>query len=272
MAIVVSALATGDTGVGGGTPLVLSSCTPSGSAVQFLYSHDQESGQTFTPNGSACGLTFTQVATLSNGIYRLKIWRAYAASPTTGQVSIAFGGGSNNFAAARLVEASGVKLTGTNGADAVVQVSTGQVGSGVTTGVSETLAAFADAVNNAALIFAAQRSGSAATPEGGYTALASYAAAYWNVEAHYKVGQDTSPSMTWSSVGTDYSGVAIELAAAGGGGGATINDHNFRSVGRGAGSGVGRGVASPRYLMQRRNRLFVSVGIDLRGVPLRQAA
>lgn len=90
--------------------------------------------------------------------------------------------------------------------------------------------------------------------------------------ASYQLGGSSNGHTFTGAGGTVQALAGVHIIAAGAGGGATINDHNFRSVGRGAGSGVVRGVASPRYLMQRRNRLFVPVGIDLRGVPLRQAA
>lgn len=213
--IAALALASGDTGAGGAAAITLSSSTPSGSAVQYIVIYGQLSTDP-TVDGSPCGLTFALAAKNTNGADRtIWVYRAYAASPTTGQPTITWSG--TQFASARMIEVSGVLLTGANGANSIVQASTGATWNGTTTGDTETLAAFADAVNNAALIFAVHMAASDATQEGGYTKLATYAATYWRLEAAFLVGQDTSPSLSWASAAGDGGALAFELAAAGGG-------------------------------------------------------
>ena len=105
--------------------------------------------------------------------------------------------------------------SGTHGSGAIVQ-SASNAGSGTTASV--TLSAFADAVNNAAFLATMINSNAAITEEGGYTELADlgHGAPNRAVQTEYKVGEDTSPSSTFTSSAWDAIGVEIKMAAAAG--------------------------------------------------------
>ena len=109
---------------------------------------------------------------------------------------------------------TGTKTSGTNGADAVVQYNT-NTGSGGT-GLTVTLAAFADS-NNRPVAFFAHRADEATTPEAGYTELydGNIPSPVMGYEAEWHATTaDTTPSATWATSGVPAGGFALEIAAA----------------------------------------------------------
>jgi len=87
-----------------------------------------------------------------------------------------------------------------------------------------TLAAFADAVNNAAWL-ATYHNGSAGTPEAGFTELSDYAqsAPARHEASAYKIGQDTSPSYTGITTHNTWIAIALEIKVAAGGATVTLD-------------------------------------------------
>jgi len=163
------------------------------------------------------GLTWVQV--LGDGtLTRCEVWRGLVTSgATTGALTITM-----SAAPARVAwsidEFTGVDTSGANGSGAVVQSA---ASSGTATTLSVTLAAFGDAVNNAAFGSFLHRAQETSTVEAGYTALSN--SAYGAVSslgtmAEWKVGQDTTVSASWTtSAAAAAVAVEIKMAPAGGG-------------------------------------------------------
>jgi len=107
-----------------------------------------------------------------------------------------------------------VDTTGTDGAGAIVQSDT-SAGSGTT--ATGNLAAFADAVNNAAFMATMNNLNSPITEEAGYTELADlgHANPTRRVETEYKLGEDTSVTSTFSSAAWHCIAVEVKKAAGG---------------------------------------------------------
>ena len=163
---------------------------------------------------SGLGLTWTEVGSVlhdSTGGDRgtTFLWVGKG-TPSTGAVTISF------TSSVRRCAWIVTDVTGADsGAGTIVQAytnSTNQSGSSAT----GTLSAFADATNNGSfLCVGIQVSGTTdiGTPEAGWTELAEANQSYGRIAAAYKVGEDTSPSYSWTGSGK-YGIIAVEIAAA----------------------------------------------------------
>jgi hypothetical protein len=158
------------------------------------------------------------------------------ASPGTGTVDIDFGGQTQTRCWSQIIEWSDTKLTGVNGADAIVQTVSASDNSAAP---SSTLAAFADATNNAAFCCVGIQVARDFTKEAGYTDINSDIIGVHTFGA-YKVGEDTSVGCTISA-GTNWMSLGSEIAYAAGNGGAS-GVAGERGVERGIGRGLGRGL------------------------------
>ncbi|KPJ58249.1 MAG: hypothetical protein AMJ46_14480, partial [Latescibacteria bacterium DG_63] len=173
---------------------------------------------------SGAGLNFTEIGTPGGLTYssnnrRIQAWRALVTSgATTGVVTVTLNdpnGWSMGFGAA-MIEVTGTKTSGTNGADAVVNYATNG-GSG--TSLEVTMAAFADP-NNRPVAFFSHRDEEPTNPETGYTELWSGTTNSplmgYLAEWHDTLTGETTPptpSAWWASSG-GCGGFALEIAAA----------------------------------------------------------
>jgi hypothetical protein len=172
-------------------------------------------GLTFTEIGPAGGVEFS-----TNG-RRVQAWRALATSgATTGAVTVTMQTGTISASmGAAIIEFTGTKTSGTNGADAVVQWPTNSA-SGVTA-LTVNMAAFANS-NNRPVAFFSHRadSGTEATNHDtaeGYTEL--HDGPHGSVMmAHmaewHETAANTTPSADWGSSSGATGGFALEIAAA----------------------------------------------------------
>jgi len=169
---------------------------------------------------SGNGLTWVEIATttystVASGKSRISIFRSMGASPSAGAITITVSGSGNASCQWSVDEADGVDTTGTNGSGAVVQNATNQ-SDNCTSGLTVTLAALADAANNA--VYAAFGTDDARnlTEGSGYTELAAPVGED-ALESQYKVPGTTTPSATNFASFGDGAGIAIEIKAAAGG-------------------------------------------------------
>lgn len=178
-----------------------------------------------TPTMSGCGLTWTQVATvLQTGSQhvRLTIFRAMSLTAITpGALTISFSGQNQDSGTFDVTEYLGVLTTGTNGANAIVQIVTSNTG-GVNPSI--TLSAFAQN-NNANLgIVGSLSLGTTYNPQSGFSQIFSQGSAETVVEGALK--NTSSISVSWTQAGgSSYptAAVAMELAVAPSGGAFLFN-------------------------------------------------
>jgi hypothetical protein len=166
-------------------------------------------GLTFTEIGSAGGLTWGNTGLTSR---RVQAWRALATSgATTGVVTISLDGDSAAMGAA-IIEFTGTKTSGTNGADAVVQYNT-SADDVSSLNRQVTLAAFADS-NNRPVAFFSHRADEETANESGYTEL--YDDHHGSTVMGYEVewhptAEETTPYAEWTTSQRS-AGFALEIA------------------------------------------------------------
>jgi hypothetical protein len=165
-------------------------------------------GLTFTEIGTAGGVTFSTLAR------RIQAWRALVPSGAgTGAVTVSLNGTASSMGAA-MIQFTGTKTSGTNGADAVVQWPTA-TGGGAVLSLTVTMAAFADS-NNRPVAFFSHRAEEATTPEAGYTELfdATTNSLMMGYEAEWHpTTAETTPSASWAT-SSNAGGFALEIAYA----------------------------------------------------------
>ena len=175
------------------------------------------------PTLSGNGLTYVQVATVAFSTIaasrvRLTLFRALGASPSAGAITIDFDTEIQAACAWAVSEFSGVNTGGTNGSAAVVQSATDRVNDDATQQtLTVTLAAFADAVNNATYGTFSQSANNLFDPGTGFTQIHDVAAStpQVGVFTEWKSGGDTSVDAGESVDGADgLGGIAIEIGAA----------------------------------------------------------
>lgn len=166
-----------------------------------------------TPNNctlSGAGMTWTEVGNVlsSDNKQRITVFRALSSSPGSGAVTSANGSQTvdqqysfNQF--------SNVDVSGSNGANAIVQSLASNTFSGTNTGVTVTLSAFSNA-NNATFGFVAGSAQPGIVAGSGFTELSQVAT---ESQAQWKNSNDTSVDWTWPSTANIGIGVALELKA-----------------------------------------------------------
>lgn len=187
------------------------SVTPVANRLYLLSVAATSSGASPQPTVTGASMTWTAVDTAvsSNGRNRVSVFRAVAATPAPGALTIAFGGNTQNRCVWSLNYVLGVDVSETNGANAIVQTDDGVQESG--TSIATNLSAF-QSLDNA--VFGAVGTNTAAvTPEAGYTELndtkLDESGNLLTIETSWKLGQDTTPTWTISS-GLGYA-VSMEL-------------------------------------------------------------
>lgn len=190
------------------------SITPTANRLVLVLVTNFRSLGASTPTLTGNGLTWVQVATVAYaaGGDRATVFRAMGAAPTTGAITIAFGGVTQLACAWSVIEFGGVDTGGTNGSAAVVQSATNSVAAGTSLGV--TLAAFGSANNGAYAGFGTSQSTSAITPDGGWTEVHDQGLSgdQGRIETQWRVDPDTSAAASWG-LSADAGGVALEIKA-----------------------------------------------------------
>jgi len=159
-------------------------------------------------------MTWTAVAnrpsTLDNR-NKLTVFRSLNASPGSGALTIDFAAQGQFRSAWSISEFGGMKTSGTNGADAVVQ-SASNDGSGSITSLTVTLGAFASTDNATYGAFSASTN-AAISPGAGFSELGEAdGASFGSIETEWKNSNDTSVDTTFGA--SDHvCGIAIEIAA-----------------------------------------------------------
>src|SRR5687767_13823040 len=100
------------------------SITPTANRLILCFVQSRASSAA-VPTLTGCGLTWVQVSTGANSTtaLRLTLFRAMGAAPSTGALTIDFGGQVQANCSWSVVEFDGVDTSGTNGSGAIVQAS-----------------------------------------------------------------------------------------------------------------------------------------------------
>jgi hypothetical protein len=163
-----------------------------------------------TVTDSLGGNTYTQIATRnyqSTGTRRstLSAFRCLVATGGTGTITVDFGAATQDACISSVDEFTGMKTSGTNGADAIVQSVTAQ---GTSSTPTATLSAFAH-VNNWTLGFCGTPNIQPAVGTG-YTSTFGNGVSSCSMRSQYKGSNDTSVEFGTSI--TTWGEIAIELA------------------------------------------------------------
>lgn len=168
----------------------------------------------------AGGLTCVQITTALRGsIMRITVFRAHKASGVSaGTFTADFAGVTQTGCIIIVDEVTGMDTSGTDLSGAIVQSASANGSSATSpTTATATLAAFANATDNATWFAAYANVNAAWTPETGYTELADIGHGLPNrsAQTEYKIGEDTSPSAQVAAA-AQYVCVGLEIRAAAG--------------------------------------------------------
>lgn len=169
-----------------------------------------------TPSGvSGLGLTWTHITGVTFSTNRrVGVYRAVG-TVTPGSLTLTTSN-THHSCIMHITEVDGVDAGGTNGSNAIVQSAT-NTGASVT-GLTVTLAAFADAANGGFGAFGSARN-ETPSPGTGWTGYGALSNADIGFRAIGRPDNDTTCDITGYTANTNIGGVAIELKAASAGGG-----------------------------------------------------
>lgn len=217
----------GGSSTNGITSLVTPSIVPSANTLLLLAvsSRTNITANPNVPTATGCNLTWEVVSTVNYDNVgatrkRLTVLRALGPSPTTGAVTIDFGGQAQHGVDYSIDVADGVDTSGTNGSGAIVQSATLIDETTPATPFTETitLGAFGNAANATwgSLGFG-DPTGSNFTAGTGFTELSVVnASTFQTVITEYREGNDTSVTMDFVAPASSdaIGGVALEIRAA----------------------------------------------------------
>ena len=168
-----------------------------------------------TPTASGNGLTWVQIDTQSDAdnVRRLTLFRAMGASPSSGALTLSFGGQTQTGAAWSVVEYDGMATTGANGSDAIVQ-SAKNASPSTTDSLTVTLGAFSDTDNATAAGFGIPLNVSNIPTEGsGFTDTGQSNQNNPNlaIGSEFKDANDTTADMTSTGYNIPWVGIAVEI-------------------------------------------------------------
>lgn len=174
------------------------------------------------PTLSGNGLTWVAIASVvfdntSSSRRRVTLFRAMGASPSTGAVTIDFGGQTQTACDWNIEEVSGMDTSGTNGSGAIVQSATNfdnATGTPVST-LTVTLSAFSN-TNNATFGAFGYGGTGTSTAGSGFTKLGDVMDGETSIRltTEFRSDNDTSVDISYSAAG-EIGGIAIEIKAAG---------------------------------------------------------
>lgn len=205
----------------GGSTAASASISPGANSLVLaaVLNIDGDFSSPATPSLSGNGLTWTQVATLTygpGGIARLTLFRAMGSAPSTGAVTISFGGVGQFLVGYSISQFAGADTSGTNGSGAIVQSDTGFNASG--TGLTITLDAFGSTDNMAYGVFSYGLDAESDLGVGsGFTLLNTVSSGGEDAMlTEYKLNDNTVDAT--QATAQAMAGIAVEIKAAGGGG------------------------------------------------------
>lgn len=149
---------------------------------------------------------------------RVSVFRAMGSSPSTGAITIDYGGQNQTNIVWTVDQFSGVDTSGTNGSGAIVQSATNKDETVTTGTLTVTLGAFSS-TNNATFgaFTSAGANTNVFTPGSGFSimSMASTTSGGSEIEiaTEYKSTNDTSVDSTWS-INSELGGVAVEIKSA----------------------------------------------------------
>lgn len=180
------------------------------------------SGTPSAPTLSGNSLTYVSIvdvtfSTIASATSRFTLFRAMGASPSSGAITIT--PGSTNSCMWAVAEVDGVDTSGTDGSGAIVQNATNRTDGDAPNSLTVTLAALADAVNNAVYAAFGPAGDTLQTPAATYTELSdddslTGGAATCSLMTMYKVPGTTTPSASGQPDFGDIAGIAVEIKAA----------------------------------------------------------
>mgnify|MGYP007083448973 CR=1 FL=1 len=166
------------------------------------------------PSVSGCGITWVSVTSVAGSQGLFTMLKGISASPSSGALTISFSGQTEYNCTWTVDEFIGVDISGTNGANAIVQAGTTYTASPPnTTSVNVTLGAFSH-VNNATYGSVINKGGPTINVGSGFTQLEqAYVDGAGRVASEWKDSNDTSVDWSWSSVEGGVWAIAIEIKA-----------------------------------------------------------
>lgn len=207
------------TGTANGTSSSTASVFPSANKLELL-SVSSRTSITANPNQPTVtgnGLTWVAINSVvyddtSSSRRRVTLFRAMGSSPSTGTISIDFGGQTQTDIAWSVDQVSGMDTTGTNGSGAIVQNAQNKDSSGTGTSLSVALAAFGNTNNATFGAFGADNMVNRVSVVGsGFTKVGDAGTVSLQVTTEFKSSNDTNVDMSWTGGTTNLGGIAIEI-------------------------------------------------------------
>jgi hypothetical protein len=201
--------------VAGGSTATTASISPSANQLVIVSVVNWNASSTpGTPTITGAGMTWTQIAThpsVTKTDWRITLFRALAAAPGSGALTIDFGGVNENIIAWGVDQFLGVDASGTNGANAIVQSAANDVNT-TTNNIFVTLGAFAN-LNNATY-GVAQHGGTGTTSPGSGFTQTFYQQSNVELLGEFESSNNTTVNWTWPSENNFALAMAVEIAAA----------------------------------------------------------
>jgi hypothetical protein len=198
-----------------GTSYTTASITPPSNTLILAVVHSEiASGTPNTPTLAGNGLTWVAIGSNVTNQNRTTAFRARGTA-TVGTVVIDYAGQTMSDSAWSIVSVGGAATTGTNGSGAIVQFATAT--NSAVTSLTVTLAAFANAANATFGFFGINNNVSMVAGSG-FTIVNQPGLSSSRAAIEWKIGNDTSVDMTWTSSTAAAVAVEVAPAAATGGG------------------------------------------------------
>lgn len=220
MAVSLANLTSG-TDTDGNSTATTASVSPSSNKLELLTvsSRTLITANPNQPTISGNGLTWVAIASVvyddtSSSRRRITLFRALGASPSSGAISIDFGGQNQTTVVWSLEEVSGIDTSGTNGSGAIVQSATNFDDTATASTLTVTLGAFSN-TNNATFGSFANGFGLATPTVGsGFTKLGEQADGNNDIKVltEWKSTNDTTVDINWGDT-SELGGIAIEIRA-----------------------------------------------------------
>lgn len=193
------------------TSYTTASVSPTANHLVLLAVHNNASGTAGTPTASGNSLTYVQIATVtySGNSNRVTLFRALGGSPSSGAITIDYGGSTQQAAIWAVIDCANVDTSGTDGSGAIVQSLT-NTGAAVTS-LTITLSAFGS-TNNATFGAFGHAVGNDVTAGSGFSELTdtSATAPVDTLFTEFRNNNDTTVDASISA-STQWGGVAIEI-------------------------------------------------------------
>jgi hypothetical protein len=165
-----------------------------------------------TPTATGNGLTWELVETANETVSwnKITILRAMGSSPTTGQITISFGGQTQLAAMWSISEYDGVDTSGTNGSGAIVQTAENSASAAVN--LTTTLGAFSAGANATYGAFVSEVA-QATTYGTGFTEIHDNNMLDTTIQTQWRNDNDTTVDWSWSA-SARVAGIGVEIKAA----------------------------------------------------------